>query len=90
MTLTYDLTLPVLLFGALYQPQEVSEEDVHQQIRRTADAFAVDMLLLKFIQGLPVVGLLGGAANPLYYHKIIQYTQMKYKRRYLLNCQKKM
>lgn len=68
----------------------VSDMDFQAQIQETASVFAVDMLLLKFIQGLPVVGLLGGAANPLYYHKIIQYTQMKYKRRYLLNCQKKM
>lgn len=65
----------------------VSDADFQAQIQDTAAVFAVDMLLLKFIQGLPVVGLLGGAANPLYYHKIMQYTQLKYKRRYLLNHQ---
>ena len=70
--------------------REISDEDFQEQIRDTAAVFAMDMLLLKFIQGLPVVGLLGGAANPLYYHKILQYTQLKYKRRYLLNCQKQM
>ena len=68
----------------------VSDVDFETQIQDTAAAFAVDMLLLKFIQGLPVVGLLGGAANPLYYHKILQYVQMKYKRRYLLNWQKQL
>ena len=65
----------------------VSDADFQAQIQDTAAVFAVDMLLLKFIQGLSVVGLLGGAANPLYYHKIMQYTQLKYKRRYLLNHQ---
>lgn len=65
----------------------VSDADFQAQIQDTAAVFAVNMLLLKFIQGLPVVGLLGGAANPLYYHKIMQYTQLKYKRRYLLNHQ---
>ena len=69
--------------------RSVSETDFQAQIQETAAVFAVDMLLLKFIQGLPVVGLLGGAANPLYYHKILQYTQLKYKRRYLLDCQKR-
>ena len=64
--------------------RHVSDTDFQAQIQQTASAFAVDMLLLKFIQGLPVVGLLGGAANPLYYHKILQYIQLKYKRRYLL------
>lgn len=68
-------------------PREVSEEDFQAQIQDTASVFAVDMLLLKFIQGLPVVGVLGGAANPVYYHKITSYVQLKYRRRYLLNCQ---
>lgn len=66
-------------------------EDVFQaQIQDTSSVFAVDMLLLKFIQGLPVVGILGGAANPLYYNKIMQYVQLKYKRRYLLRQQKQL
>ena len=69
--------------------RSVTETDFQAQIQDTAAVFAVDMLLLKFIQGLPVVGLLGGAANPVYYHKILQYTQLKYKRRYLLDCQKR-
>ena len=70
--------------------REISEEAFQTQIQDTASVFAVDMLLLKFIQGMPVVGLLGGAANPVYYHKIMQYMQLKYKRRYLLNYQKRL
>ena len=71
----------------LQGPREISEEDLQEQIRQTASVFAVDMLLLKFIQGMPVVGLLGGAANPIYYNRILRYVQLKYKRRYLLNQQ---
>lgn len=66
----------------------VTETEIQDQIRDTASVFAVDMLLLKFIQGLPVVGILGGAANPLYYQRILRYVQLKYKRRYLLRQQK--
>ena len=44
----------------------------------------MDMLLLKFIQGLPVVGIVGGAANPVYYKKIMDYVELKYKKRYLM------
>ena len=54
------------------------------QMDRTAEVFAMDMLLLKFIQGLPVVGLLGGAGNPVYYRRIMKYVQIKYHKRYLL------
>ena len=68
--------------------REIPDRLFQDQIRDTAAVFAVDMLLLKFIQGLPVVGILGGAANPLYYQKILRYVQLKYKRRYLLGFQK--
>lgn len=62
----------------------VTEEELNEQIRQTASVFAMDMLLLKFIQGLPVVGIIGGAANPVYYNKVIKYVQLKYRKRYLL------
>lgn len=74
----------------LYQGrQEVPDlEDMVEQRRRTADAFAVDMILLKFIQGLPIVGILGGAGNPVYYNKVIHYVQLKYHKRYLMQLER--
>ena len=63
----------------------VSEEMLKGKIQKTASVFAMDMLVLKFIQGMPVVGLIGGAANPVYYRKVMEYVQIKYKKRYLLN-----
>lgn len=62
----------------------VTEEEVQQLLRSTASVLAMDMLILKFIQGIPVVGILGGAANPLYYSKILKYVQLKYRKGYLL------
>lgn len=55
-----------------------------EQIHQTADAFAVDMLLAKFIQGIPIAGILGGISNPVYYRRILSYVQLKYQKRYLL------
>lgn len=63
---------------------EISEEEFQEQMKKTASAFAMDMLVLKFIQGLPIVGILGGAANPFYYNKVMRYVQLKYNKRYLL------
>ena len=57
---------------------------IREQIRKTADIFALDMLLLKFIQGMPVVGIIGGATNPVYYNKVMKYVRLKYQKRYLL------
>lgn len=70
--------------GLLSEIPPVTEEMLKESIQKTASAFAVDMLLLKFLQGMPVVGFLGGAANPVYYHKVMRYVQLKYKKRYLL------
>lgn len=61
----------------------LEEDQLQMQIQRTASAFAMDMVLLKFIQGLPVAGILGGAGNPIYYHKVMKYVQLKYRKRYL-------
>ena len=63
---------------------EPSQTDFDTQIKATASAFAMDMLILKFIQGIPVVGILGGAANPVYYHKVMHYVKLKYRKRYLM------
>ena len=65
-------------------PQEVTREILEEQIRETASVFAMDMLILKFIQGFPVVGILGGIANPIYYNRVLRYVQLKYRKRYLL------
>lgn len=66
------------------EPRDVTQEVLNEQIRETASVFAMDMLLLKFIQGLPIVGILGGVANPIYYNRVLQYVQLKYRKRYLL------
>ncbi len=68
---------------------DITEQDFQRQLSQTASVFAMDMLLLKFIQGLPVVGVLGGAANPVYYNKVMKYVSLKYRKRYLLKCKEK-
>lgn len=60
------------------------ENELKQQIEKTANAFATEMLVTKFVQGLPIVGVLGGVANPIYYQRIMRYVQLKYRKRYLL------
>lgn len=65
----------------------VEEEEFQEQLHQTASVFAMDMLVLKFIQGLPIVGIIGGAANPVYYRKVQKYVQLKYRKRYLLALQ---
>ncbi len=60
-----------------------SEAEMKEQLQHTADAFATDMLVSKFVQGIPVVGAVGGLANPVYYRKIHRYVRLKYQKRFL-------
>ncbi len=62
---------------------KVQKQETEEQTERTARMLAMDMLVLKFIQGIPVAGVLGGAGNPLYYRKVMKYVRLKYKKRYL-------
>ena len=70
--------------------EEPTKEALSQQIQATAQTFAMDMLVLKFIQGLPLVGALGGAANPVYYRRVLNYVQLKYHKRYLYQKKREM
>lgn len=62
----------------------ITDEVFAQQLQDTVSVFAMDMLILKFVQGLPIIGVLGGVANSVYYSKIMKYVQLKYRKRYLL------
>lgn len=59
--------------------------DLEGIMKETASALSSTLLTAKFIQGLPIVGVIGGAVNPFIIHKIGKYTRIKYKKRYLLS-----
>lgn len=63
--------------------------DFDVEIRKAADVLAHSMLVAKFVQGLPIAGVFGGAINPFIYHRIMKYAELKYKKRYLLQKMKK-
>lgn len=67
-----------------------SDEEMQEQIRRAADACAMDMMLQKFVQGLPLVGVLGGISNPVYYGKIMTFVKTKYHKAYVISLLKDM
>ena len=54
-----------------------------EQSKETAAALAEALLYMKFLQGIPVVGIAGGAADTVYLKKITDYAELKYKRRFL-------
>ena len=68
----------------LVSPHIPTEREMKEQLQYTADAFAIDMMVSKFIQGIPVLGVVGGLANPVYYRKLQQYVRLKYQKRFLM------
>lgn len=53
-------------------------------IKETSNILSDSLLVSKFIQGLPVVGVLGGITNYNVINKISNFAKIKYKKRYLL------
>lgn len=68
-----------------YTTYAMSDDALKNEIEETSKVFATDMLVLKFIQGLPVIGIVGGVFNPIFYGKILNYVRLKYHKRYLLD-----
>lgn len=54
------------------------------QIGRTAKALSDELLYMKFVQGIPVVGIAGGVSDIVCLKEIASYGDLKYQRRFLL------
>lgn len=60
-----------------------SREQLAEEIRLTAKTLSDALLVEKFIQGIPLVGAVGGVVNAAVYGKISKMAGVKYKGRYL-------
>ncbi len=58
-----------------------------EQIARTSRALSNELLYMKFLQGIPVVGAVGGAYDALFMKAVSEYATLKYKKRFLLSRQ---
>lgn len=52
-------------------------------INETSKYLSKELLYMKFLQGVPVVGAIGGAFDYVYLKKIMKYAELKYKRRFI-------
>lgn len=59
------------------------ENLLDEEIKETSRVLSNNLLIAKFIQGLPIVGVLGGITNYQYLTKVSKYARIKYKKRYL-------
>ena len=64
---------------------DYSQEDM---IVRTAGCLSRELLYMKFLQGIPVAGVIGGAYDVVYMKRIVEYARLKYARRFYYNRSK--
>jgi len=51
-------------------------------INEAAGCLSKELLYMKFLQGIPVVGAAGGAYDVIYMKQVVKYAEMKYRRRF--------
>lgn len=69
--------------GAQIDQNIVTDVDLDGQMKITSDVISDALLTAKFIQGIPIVGAIGGAVNYSILNRIASYATVKYKKRYL-------
>lgn len=57
--------------------------DLDTVMKETANILSITLLTSKVIQGIPIVGIIGGAVNPAIINRLGKYSKIKYKKRYL-------
>lgn len=62
----------------------ISDTDLRDRIKEVSQCMSKELLYMKFLQGIPVVGAVGGAYDALYMRRISKYAELKYRRRFYL------
>lgn len=56
-----------------------------EQIAGVSSALSTEVLCMKFLQGIPIVGVAGGVSDAVFVRKILKYAKLKYNRRFLFD-----
>ena len=66
-------------------PCPPEDYDQGTQIRRTASLLADRLLAMKFVQGIPILGMAGGISDALCLERVQRYAGLNYHHRFLLD-----
>ena len=56
--------------------------DLKNQIIKASACLSGELLYMKFLQGIPIVGAIGGAYDVVYMKQVTEYAELKYRRRF--------
>lgn len=60
------------------------DDDMEAKIKAASECLSKELLYMKFLQGIPFVGAVGGAYNAIYMTRVSKYAELKYRRRFYL------
>lgn len=60
-----------------------------EQIKETSETLSRELLYMKFLQGVFILGAVGGAYDAIYMQKVLEYADLKYHKRFLYDALKK-
>ncbi len=69
--------------GTKIDLNEELNSELNTEIKNASEVLSETLLMAKFIQGLPIVGVVGSITNYQVINKISKYARIKYKKRYL-------
>jgi len=70
--------------------EQIDNEDytcyglISQQINKASEAVSKEVLYMKFVQTIPVVGAAGGISNLTCLNKVGRYAELKYRKRFIM------
>ncbi len=71
--------------GYIDKGEFTADSDMRDRIRQASECMSKELLYMKFLQGIPFVGAVGGAYNAIYMRRVSKYAELKYRRRFYLN-----
>ncbi|ONI44946.1 hypothetical protein AN641_05275 [Candidatus Epulonipiscioides gigas] len=71
-----------LLNNFVLNPALPDHYDIINEIDKVANVLSTELLYMKFVQGLPVIGAVGGIFDAVFMKKILSYARLKYKQRF--------
>ena len=71
------------LLGEKIDQNIVADCNTEKQMKVTAEIFSDALITAKFIQGIPIIGAIGGVVNYSILNRVSKYARIEYKKRYL-------
>lgn len=60
-----------------------------EQVSETSSILSKELLYMKFLQGIPIIGVIGGTYDLICMKQITEYAKLKYQKRFLLDYKNK-